>query len=61
MKNRKMQVVHAISLLLIAPWVIEANDALRIFERLNPRKSLWKHLHSSQICQSPCLTFYKIQ
>lgn len=32
MKNSKMQVVHAISLLLIAPWVIDAIDAHQIFE-----------------------------
>lgn len=49
MKNNKMQVVHAIYFLLIAPWVMEATDALKVFERLNPRNSLWKHLHSSNL------------
>jgi len=32
MKDSKMQVVPAMSLLLIAPWVIDTIDALQVFE-----------------------------
>lgn len=43
-----MQVVHAISL-LIEPWAVEATDALKPCERLNPRRQpFWKPLHSSK-------------